>query len=46
MSATGHLWGARLDSMTAELALLDVVRRVETAEARRPQDPMGVVRAG
>jgi CO dehydrogenase nickel-insertion accessory protein CooC1 len=43
--AASWLTGARLDSMTAELALLDVVRRIEAAEARRSLEEPRAVRA-
>jgi CO dehydrogenase nickel-insertion accessory protein CooC1 len=44
--AESWLTGARLDSITAELALLDVVRGIETAELGRSREEIGVARAG
>jgi CO dehydrogenase nickel-insertion accessory protein CooC1 len=44
--AASWLEGAPLDSITAELVLLDVVRRIETAESTRSRQAPGAVRAG
>jgi len=44
--AASGLTGAPLDSIAAELALRDVVRRIETAESNRSQQAIGVVGAG
>jgi len=44
--AASWLTGAPIDSIAAELELLDVVRRFETAESTRSQQAIGVVRAG